>query len=89
MIRKYLGNIHMDFDVALTPLKNVRILISHQMIFFAIRIFAWKNTISVRYLSPHYLEATWKRFVKFKPVAGPEEWPIARNTALNREDFEF
>ena len=39
MIRKYLGNTHMVLDVALRPLKNIRILISHQIIFFVIHDF--------------------------------------------------
>ena len=36
MIRKYLGNTHMVLNMALRPIKNVRILISHQIIFFCV-----------------------------------------------------
>lgn len=34
--KKYLENTHMVLDMALRPLKNVRILISHQIIFVCV-----------------------------------------------------
>lgn len=79
----------MVLDVALRPLKNIRILISHQIIlFFVIHNFWLEHhfkMLLVTLLPGSHLEA----FCGIKPFEGPEEQHVARNITLNRRDFEF
>lgn len=84
MIRNSFGNLHMDFYMALRPLKNVRILISLQIVFFCHKELplAWRNTMSLGDLLPHYLKATQRHLVGLE---GPEGQGIVMAGAHNLE----